>query len=158
MSSAETTGRETVAGAFSQAVLDYLASYREMTMFCRDADGLPIGYPMFVFSHSPETILFSTYRKSAKVEHLERDPRVALLSIQPHDSNRVRWLHMEGRARIWAPNADEIDALFDDRRGDPRVPDTMGALVRQRTIEGKRVLLKVAVTAPEQCRVLEARR
>jgi pyridoxine/pyridoxamine 5'-phosphate oxidase len=139
-------------------VIAYLESHREITIFCRDDQGRPVGYPMFIFAQSPTTIYFSTYRKSRKVQHIERDPRVALLSYERDANPPLRWVALNGTASLWAPNADEVEELFANRGNDSRVPDTMGALVRQRTLEGKRVLLRIELDSPEQVTLQEAKR
>ncbi len=144
--------------SLSPEVISYLESHREITIFCRDSQDCPVGYPMFIFAQSPTTIYFSTYRKSRKVQRIERDPRVALLSYERDAATPLRWVALNGIASLWAPNAAEIDELFADRPSDPRVPDTMGALVRQRTLEGKRVLLAVVLDAPELASVHEGAR
>lgn len=132
----------------SPEVVEYLESHREVTLFCRDAQAHPIGYPMMIFAQSPTTVFFSTYRKSKKVQHIERDPRVAVLSHERQPGERLRWVALNGVAHLWAPTLAEVDGLFADRGGDARVPDTMLDLVRQRTIEGKRVLLRIELDDP----------
>ena len=140
------------------AVIDYLQSHREITLFCRDAHARPIGYPMFIFAQSPAEIFFSTYRKSKKVQNIERDPRVALLSYERDANAPMRWVALNGLAQLWAPTATEVDQLFEGRGGDARVPDTMTALVRQRTLEGKRVLLRIELDSPHDASVNEVLR
>jgi hypothetical protein len=137
-------------------VLQFLESHREITLFCRDSQALPIGYPMMIFAQSPTTIFFSTYRKSKKVQHIERDPRVALLSYERDPQAPMRWVALNGTASLWVPTPAEVDELFASKGGDSRVPDTMTALVRQRTLEGKRVLLRIELDNPQEATVQEA--
>jgi hypothetical protein len=56
--------------------LTFFDAVRDVVLFCRDTTGRPIGYPMRTTACEPEALVFTTYRKSAKVRHIERDPRV----------------------------------------------------------------------------------
>ena len=139
-------------------VAEHLNAHREMTLFCRDESGGPIGYPMMMVGCSGQELYFSTYAKSAKVRHLERDARVAVLAMTGHDRRTLSWVKMTGLASIWAPAEHEIDELFGEGREEQRVPSTMAALVRQRTIEGKRIVLRVMLEDPEELVVQESSR
>jgi len=153
-----------MSAALPPDVAAQLDGHRDITLFCRDADGHPIGYPMMISSRDGADIVFSTYRKSAKVRHIERDPRVALLSFTaapaPDGGELVRWISMTGTAAVWQPTEAELDRVFPPapRTADGRVPDTVGPLVRQRTLEGKRILLRVRLDEPDAVRIEEGRR
>ena len=103
-----------------------------------------------------QELLPPTYAKSAKVGHLKADPRVALLSMRPEGDDTVRWVRMTGRSEIWAPNEAEVDELFGTGGRETRFPHTVGALVRQRTLEGKRVMVRVSIDTPELLELEEA--
>jgi PPOX class probable F420-dependent enzyme len=49
-------------------------------------------------------VSFNTARGRAKVEHLERDPRVSLLMVDPNDS--YKWVAVSGRAELTDEGAD----------------------------------------------------
>jgi hypothetical protein len=123
-------------------VVRFLAEHRDMVLFCRDRDGCPVGYPMRSTSVTDSAIYFTTYRKSAKVQHLERDPVVRLLCFVTGDGDRVEWVDAGGTAVLWSPTADELDRLLSGPR-DPRVPAGMLDHVRTRILEGKRIMIKV---------------
>lgn len=141
---------------FPNRVARHLDEHADIVIFCRDAAGKPIGYPMRIAARRGDEILFSTYAKSAKVRHLEADSRVALLSMRPQGDGTVRWVRMTGRSEIWAPNEAQVDEFFDTGGHESRVPDTVRALVRQRTLEGKRVMVRVSIDAPERLMLEEA--
>jgi nitroimidazol reductase NimA-like FMN-containing flavoprotein (pyridoxamine 5'-phosphate oxidase superfamily) len=123
-----------------------LDTNRDVVLFCRDITGRPIGYPMRTSAVAPEALTFTTYRKSAKVRNIERDPRVCVFARTEVDC-ALRWVSVEGRARIVAPSEEEIQLIFGDSVGDVsvsgRVPTGMNAFVQQRLREGKRILLEV---------------
>jgi uncharacterized pyridoxamine 5'-phosphate oxidase family protein len=141
---------------FPERVARHLDEHADIVIFCRDSAGKPIGYPTRIAARRGEELLFSTYAKSAKVRHLNADPRVALLSMRPEGDDTVRWVRMTGRSEIWAPNEAEVDELFGTGGHESRVPDTVGALVRQRTLEGKRVMVRVSIDTPELLELEEA--
>lgn len=131
---------------------DFLASERGVVLYCRDSAGHPIGYPMQTVACSDQAMTFTTYRKSAKVHHLERDPRVCVLAAHHRADHTVRWASVTGRAHIVAPSETEIEATFAIRQvppssappgATPRVPPGMSEFVKQRLREGKRVLILV---------------
>jgi len=127
------------------AVVDFLRETPDVVLFCRDRSGAPIGYPMRTVAVLPDRLCFTTYRKSAKVRNLERDPRTAVLASRWSDAD-VRWVHVAGIAEIMAPSEDDLDALFgkeDAGTRDPRVPAGMSGHVRQRLREGKRIVVAV---------------
>ncbi len=144
------------ADPFPERVARHLDEHADIVIFCRDSAGKPMGYPMRVAARRGGELLFSTYAKSAKVRYLEADPRVAPLSMRPEGDGTVRWVHMRGRSEIWAPNEVEVDELFGGERHESRVPDTVSALVRKRTLEGKRLMVRVSIDAPELLRLENA--
>jgi hypothetical protein len=125
----------------------FLARHRDVVLFCHDEKGGPIGYPMTVVSTAHGMIHFTTYRKSAKVRHLERDPRVSVLSFVPEGAS-VRWASAWGTAVFWEPSEADLDEIFASGRDD-RAPAGMAANVRSRILEGKRVLVRVEVDRSE---------
>jgi PPOX class probable F420-dependent enzyme len=55
-------------------------------------------------------VMFNTAAGRAKPQHLERDPRLSLIVIDP--KNPYRWLSVSGRAELTTDGADEqIDKL-----------------------------------------------
>ena len=55
-------------------------------------------------------VSFNTARGRAKPKHLERDPRVSLVMVDPNNS--YRWIAVSGRAEVTEEGADaQIDKL-----------------------------------------------
>src|SRR5438105_2818250 len=64
---------------------------------------------------------FNTARGRAKERHLERDPRVSLLMVDPNDS--YKWVAVSGRAELTEDGADEqIDKLAKKYLGKDEYP------------------------------------
>jgi general stress protein 26 len=98
VSSAETGDQQ-----LSPEVAAHLEQHREVTLFCHDSEGHPIGYPMMLVGVRGIELLFSTYAKSAKVRHMRADPRVAVLSVSAGDPADLSWVSLNGTATIWQP-------------------------------------------------------
>jgi hypothetical protein len=123
-------------------VLAFLEQFRDVVLFCRDAAGRPVGYPMRTMAGASPPVTFTTYRKSAKVRHIERDPRVTIFAAD-HGPGEVRWVSVAGRARIVAPSEERLRGLFEAPAHEARVPAGMGEFVKQRLRDGKRILIEV---------------
>jgi hypothetical protein len=130
------------AGSLDAEVVSFLDAFRDVVLFCRDGSERPIGYPMRTTACGESGLTFTTYRKSAKVVNIERDPRVCVFAAD-QGQGEIRWVSVAGRARIVSPTEEEIDATFGPSAGDGRVPAGMGDFVKQRLREGKRILLQV---------------
>ena len=64
---------------------------------------------------------FNTARGRAKARHIERDPRVSLLVVDPNDA--YKWVAVSGRAELTDEGADEqIDKLANKYIGRERYP------------------------------------
>jgi hypothetical protein len=127
--------------------LAYFDDHPEVALFGRDAAGHPIGYPMRVAAIDGSRVHFTTYRKSAKVAHFERDPRASVLAYEVQGDELVSWVAVTGTAVIWSPTEEELEAALPgmgDGTREARVPG-MAEHVRNRILEGKRILLTVEV-------------
>ena len=70
---------------------------------------------------SDGTVGFNTARGRTKVRHLERDPRVSLLVVDPTDA--YRWVAVSGRAELTEEGADaQIDKLAKKYLGEETYP------------------------------------
>ena len=79
------------------------------------ADGSPHSTPVWV-DVDEEGVSFNTARPRAKPRHLERDPRVSLVVVDPGDE--LRWLGITGTATLVDEGAnDQIDRLARKYRG-----------------------------------------
>jgi pyridoxine/pyridoxamine 5'-phosphate oxidase len=127
-------------------VEEFLVTARRAVLFCRDEDGAPIGYPMSVVAVRDGTLFFTTYTKSAKVIHLGRDPRAAciLLAVDPP----TRWVSSEGSVSMYHPTESEMQALFEGRPQDPRVPPGVTDSVKARLLNHKRIVIAYTPADP----------
>lgn len=149
MSVSASLGADSAVTQLPADVEAFLSTGRTAVLFCRDAGGRPIGYPMSVFRVMSGRLLFTTYTKSAKVAHLRRDPRATCVVTEPETTEPGttepgtvgRWIAVPGTVELHHPDDAEIDAYFAGRAQDPRVPDTVTASVKARLRERKRVVL-----------------
>jgi PPOX class probable F420-dependent enzyme len=116
----------------------FIQSHRRAFLATRAAGG-PTAHPMTLIPFEG-AIYFNTYRKSAKVRNLERDPRVACAVTSADDH---AWVSVQGRASLVA--ASELPAGV--LGGSTAV---MGeeelARVRERVASGKRVYVLITPT------------
>jgi len=78
-------------------------------------DGSPHSTPVWV-DVDEEGVSFNTARPRAKPRHLEADPRVSLVVVDPRD--QLRWLGITGTATLVDEGANEqIDRLARKYRG-----------------------------------------
>jgi PPOX class probable F420-dependent enzyme len=83
-------------------------------------DGSPHSTVVWVDA-SDGAVSFNTARGRAKARHLERDPRISLLVVDPQ--NAYRWVAVSGRAELRDEGADEqIDRLAKKYLGEERYP------------------------------------
>jgi PPOX class probable F420-dependent enzyme len=81
-------------------------------------DGSPHSTPVWV-DVDEAGVSFNTARPRAKPRHLERDPRVSLVVVDPGDE--LRWLGISGKATLVDEGAnDQIDRLARKYRGHDR--------------------------------------
>lgn len=127
----------------------FLADHPDVVLFCRDEQGSPIGYPMRTAAMRGSMMYFTTYRKSAKVRHLERDALVSVLCFIQDGPRRVEWVEAAGKATVWSPSPEEVNDLICGR--DDRVPAAMLDHVRRRLVDGKRIMVRVDVERAQRC-------
>src|SRR3954471_17905088 len=73
-------------------------------------DGSPHSTIVWVDVLDDGTPSFNTARGRAKARHLENDPRVSLMMVDPE--NQYRWVSVSGRAELTEEGADaQIDKL-----------------------------------------------
>jgi PPOX class probable F420-dependent enzyme len=84
-------------------------------------DGSPHSTVVWVDVEDDGTIAFNTAAGRAKPRHLEKDPRVALLVVDP--KNAYQWVAISGRAEMTADGADgQIDRLAKKYLGKDEYP------------------------------------
>ena len=88
----------------------FIETHRRAFLVTRTALGNPTAQPMSLIPYQG-TIYFNTYRKSAKVRNIERDPRAACLVTSSDNEPGFSSLTVQGRVEI-VDTADLPDALI----------------------------------------------
>jgi nitroimidazol reductase NimA-like FMN-containing flavoprotein (pyridoxamine 5'-phosphate oxidase superfamily) len=125
----------------------FLSDNTRVYLIVGEADDRPMGYPMTGRWES-DALEFSTYRKSAKVRHIERDPRVCCLVTSRDRTVDGRVLVVWGWARVGAAGQERWRAALQAPDGGPRsidVPETVRQKVASRLETSKRVIVRVEV-------------
>jgi hypothetical protein len=125
-------------------VVDLIGANHRVFLFCRDGARRPIGYAMRSVAYRSATrcLYFTTYAKSAKVQHLRSAPEVACLI-----GDDEAWVSVCGLAHVYQPSAAEVDELIGEGAADQRVPESVVTKVRDRLLSGKRCFIGVTLTA-----------
>lgn len=123
---------------------EFMHQNRRAFLFCRDESGRPIGYAMQSVRYEPGSLYFSTYARSAKVQHLRADPAVACVVLGQNDGTDA-WVSVRGTAEVYRPSVEETDLMVGAESADGRVPDWVMTTVRERMISGKRCVIRVAL-------------
>lgn len=134
--------------ALSPEVTEFLLANSRCFLLTRRASGAPTGHPMTLRVGADGDLLFSTYRTSAKVRNLVRDPRVACLVTTPADATEQRSVLVTGTAEVI--DGDEGIAAWEGSAGGPAVGgvgDGVATTVAARMRDGKRVVVRVRPTA-----------
>jgi len=134
------------AGVAPEAMAFVRANSRSF-LLTRRASGAPTGHPMTLRVGADGALLFNTYRASAKVRNLRRDPRVSCLVTTPAGDPAPRWVLVTGTAELLerAAGAEAWRASI----GGPAVrvgPAEVGATVQARLADGRRVVVALHPT------------
>ncbi len=103
-------------------------------------DGGPTAHPMGLIPRDGR-IYFNTYRKSAKVRNIERDPRACCLAASPDDDPDFAAVAVSGRAGVVPAEAVPESLLTGGSSSSMGAEDLERVRARLRT--GKRVYLEV---------------
>jgi hypothetical protein len=124
-------------------VVKFIHASHRAFLFCRDGVQRPIGYAMRSVTYRSATrcLYFTTYAKSAKVQHLRSAPEVACLI-----GDDECWISVRGLAHVYQPSAAEVDELIGESSPDQRVPDSVVTKVRDRLLSGKRCFIGLTLT------------
>ncbi len=127
------------------SLVAFLQRNHRAFLFCRDGDGHPIGYAMRSVAYEPGRLYFSTYTKSAKVRHLLADPEAAcvVLSEEQTDADWPSWVSLRGRAEVYRPSSEEIEAMLSGSSSEERVPQSVITKVHDRLLSGKRCFIRI---------------
>lgn len=128
----------------SPDVVDFVRSNSRSFLLTRRASGAPTGHPMTLRVTADGDLLFNTYRASAKVRNLVRDPRVScLVTTLPGDAD-PRWALLTGTAELLGQ--DEGVEAWSASMGGPAVAvrsPEVGATVQARLDDGRRVVVRL---------------
>jgi hypothetical protein len=125
----------------------FLADNTQVYLVVRRPDGKPMAYPM-VGRWEDGGLEFSTYRKSAKVRHVERDDRVCCLVVPRDRGVDDRVLATWGQAAMGDAGRDRWRAALQGGDGGAagiEVSAEVRAKVADRLANQKRVILRVEV-------------
>ena len=124
-------------------VVELIRANHRVFLFCRDGARRPIGYAMrsIAYRSASRCLYFTTYAKSAKVQHLRSAPEVACLI-----GDDECWISVRGLAHVYQPSAAEVDELIGESSPDQRVPDSVVTKVRDRLLSGERCFIGLTLT------------
>jgi PPOX class probable F420-dependent enzyme len=117
-------------------------------------DGGPTAHPMGLIPRDGR-IYFNTYRKSAKVRNIERDPRACCLAASPDDDPDFAAVAVSGRAGVVPAEAVPESLLTGGSSSAMGAEDLERVRARLRT--GKRVYLEVHPDSVRFCEPLAPR-
>lgn len=126
---------------FTEAQRKFLASTTRAFLMVHRRDGSPTCYPMTLIFDG-EALVFSTYRKSAKVKRLQRDSRLSVLAVRGDDT-----LLIHGTADI---TDGTIDVVPTAAARELQVPKAVADKAAANLASGKRCLIRVSVTSVEE--------
>src|SRR5262245_46015954 len=129
-------------------VAAFLARYTRMFLLTRRRDGSPTIHPMTGF-FADGRVTMTTYRKSAKARHVERDPRAACLIVNGYGKSDVRGALVRGRASLRAGGVAALPSSTAPAADRPKVGAGVAERVADRMASGKRVFLDVEPDAAE---------
>ena len=138
-----------VGGVIPRAAEEFLHGHTRTFLVTVRPDGAPTCHPMVGLYHGG-ALYMTTYRKSAKVRNLEREPRVACVVVTGDDDARFRGVVLGGRAELLPPGA----TMPWPERATAHVPGAdadLGRAVAAKLAEGKRVVVRVV---PEEVRLV----
>lgn len=123
---------------------DFLRAHTRAFLVTVREDGAPACHPMAAIWRDG-ALYMTTYRKSAKVEHLTREPRVACVVVTPDDDPRFRGVAFRGRAKVLPAGATMPGV--DAKAVAPAVGGDVTRRVAARVAAGKRVVVRVVADA-----------
>lgn len=127
----------------------FLQRHSRAFLLSTRADGSPTGHPM-TGRWRDGAMYFTTYRKSAKVANMRRDPRVSCVVTSNAGEEPFRAVLIAGEIEDLGSGPEAL-ALFHGALGEAEppaspvghVPSSMNSHVQQRSEEQKRVILRV---------------
>ncbi|MGH7896928.1 MAG: pyridoxamine 5'-phosphate oxidase family protein [Candidatus Binatia bacterium] len=129
---------------------EFLREHPRAFLLSLRRDGSPTGHPMTAIFWRG-ALYFNTYRKSAKVRNLERDPRVSCLVTTADDDPEPRGVVLDGTAEILAGEASASFSARDSAGanrlpGEKDIAEGLLSRIGDRLRSGKRVLVKITPT------------
>ncbi|MGH7822624.1 MAG: pyridoxamine 5'-phosphate oxidase family protein [Candidatus Binatia bacterium] len=143
-----------MAGAIPPEAEEFLCNHPRAFLLTLRRDGSPTAHPMTAIFRDG-VLYFNTYRKSAKVRNIERDPRVSCLVTTSDDDPEPRGVVLDGTAEVlpgdalpsFAAEASPGAARLPKERG---VSEGVLSRIEDRLRSGKRVLVRIR---PERVRI-----
>lgn len=126
----------------------FLRSHTRTFLVTIRPDGAPACHPMVGWFREG-ALYMTTYRKSAKVRNLEREPRVACVVTTDDDASVRQSVVLRGRAEVLPPGATMPWAPGDARPAGAGAD--VGQKVAARLAEGKRIVVRIV---PDDVRVI----
>lgn len=111
-------------------------------MYVRAEDGSARGWPMSA-AWRDGIFIMTTYRKSPKMVHLSRAPRMTLVVLGDEGVEPAEYVVAEGRLALTPIGADNADAVIARMRAGGRKDSGNNEHFRARLMEGKRVLIEL---------------
>jgi PPOX class probable F420-dependent enzyme len=123
----------------------FLSNHTRTMLVVLRADGSPTVYPMLGLWRD-EALWFNTYRRSAKMRHLERDPRVCCVVLSGDDELHPPAIVLRGEAEIMEPGTmlPLGPSGVSDVARPAGVTDGVVTKVADRVASAKRVLIRVS--------------
>jgi nitroimidazol reductase NimA-like FMN-containing flavoprotein (pyridoxamine 5'-phosphate oxidase superfamily) len=127
----------------SEEIEAFLRDNTRTFLMTRRRDGWPTGYPM-VGLWADGALWFNTYRKSAKVKNIERDPRVCCLVTTNDHGGGAPAVLVHGTAAVVDSGSPSGAGNRATQSGDlGTVPAQVIGTVQERLASGKRVMVRV---------------
>lgn len=125
-------------------------------MYVLAEDGSARGWPMSA-AWADGTFIMTTYRKSPKMQHLNRASRMTLVVLGEEGVEPVDYVVAEGRLAVTPIDAGNADAVIGRMRAGGLADSGHNAHFRARLMEGKRVLIELHAERASLLRLEETR-
>ncbi len=125
--------------------LVFLRSQKTITIISNGVGGYPHPMPMWFTVDADGSVRMSTFRKGAKVENVQRDPKVSLLAEDGEEYAELRGVHISGICEIVDDLRAVQDTLVDITGGDAAASQEAreGMYKVIEATAAKRVLLRI---------------
>jgi nitroimidazol reductase NimA-like FMN-containing flavoprotein (pyridoxamine 5'-phosphate oxidase superfamily) len=141
---------------FSDEIRAFLSTHRRAFLVTCTRQNRPIAHPMSLILDD-DTIYFYTYRKSAKVRNLQRNPHVSCLVATSDDAADFAAVEVRGTAEVLDVDQLPESLLNHHASGLTEVsPEEQIRDARRRLASGKRAYVRIAADFARTCERLSA--